>query len=301
MERLFNLHRLIFGMIFLTVGISAGCSEREETATKGYLAVSSADVAFPYIEQGAIKFQSVYNQAYIDVKRTTSREALVDLANGKSRLAVLSREPNALERETLESREQRFVTRTVAYDAIAVILHGDNPIDELTVGQLRDIFTGEVTNWKELGGKNERIRPIIRDRNSGTYEIFQDSILQKAKFGANAYPCSTMTLLTRLVDAEPGAIGLSGLLVTKSGYIKAIRIGETEEGPFYLPTQEKVHKKLYPLHRPLVLCYFKESARAVNLVSGYVTFLTAVKGQQIAINEGIVPATMPVRTIKMTN
>ena len=103
MERLFNLHRLIFGMILLTVGISAGCSEREETATKGYLAVSSADVAFPYIEQGAIKFQSVYNQAYIDVKRTASREALVDLANGKSRLAVLSRAPNALERMRLPS------------------------------------------------------------------------------------------------------------------------------------------------------------------------------------------------------
>lgn len=301
MERLFNHFRIVLGGILLTAGISTGCSEPDETATKGYLAVSSADVAFPYIEQCAIKFQSIYNQAYIDVQRTTSREALVDLANGKSRLAVLAREPNAVERETLESREAAFVTRTVAHDAIAVIIHGDNPIEELTLGQLRDIFTGEVTNWKELGGKNERIRPLIRDRNSGTYEVFQDSVLQKAKFGANAYPCSTMTLLTRLVEAEPGAIGLTGLLMTKRGYLKTIRIGETEEGPFYLPTQEKVYKKLYPLHRPLVLCYFKESALMVNLVSGYVTFLTAVKGQQLAINEGLVPATMPVRTVKVTN
>lgn len=301
MEKLIQNFRIAGGMLLLALGTATGCSEPEETATKGYLAVSSAEVAFPYIEQAAVKFQSMYNQAYIDVKRTTSREALVDLANGKSRLAVLSREPNALERETLEGREDAFVTRTVAHDAIAVILNGDNPVDELSIDQLRDIFTGKVTNWKEVGGKNQRIRPLIRDRNSGTYEVFQDSVLNKAKFGANAYPCSTMTLLTRLVESEPGAIGLTGLLMNKMGYIKTIRIGETPEGPFYLPTQDKVHKKRYPLHRSLVLCYFKESALTVNLVSGYVTFLTAVKGQQLAINEGLVPATMPVRTVKVTN
>jgi phosphate transport system substrate-binding protein len=301
MEKLFNHIRIIVGGILLTAGISSGCSEPDETSTKGYLAVSSADVAFRYIDQAAIKFQSTYNQAYIDVQRTTSREALVNLTNGKSRLAVMAREPNALELETLESREELFVSRTVAHDAIAVIVHGDNPIEELTIGQLKDVFTGEVTNWRELGGKNKRIRPLVRDRNSGTYEVFQEDVLQKAKFGANAYPCSTMTLLTRLVEAEPGAIGLTGLLMTKRGYIKTIKIGETEDGPYYLPTQEKVYRKLYPLYRPLVLCYFKESARMVNLVSGYVTYLTAVKGQQLAINEGLVPATMPVRTVKVTN
>ena len=82
-------------------------------------------------------------------------------------------------------------------------------------------------------------------------------------------------------------------------YFKVIRVGEAEKERFYLPTQDKIHTKKYPLRRPTVLCYFKESSLEVNLVSGFVTVLTAVKGQQIAINEGLVPATMPVRMVKL--
>lgn len=293
----------------------AGCGQPDETATRGYLKVSSAEVAFPYIESSAIKYQQVYNEAYIDVGKTTSREALVDLSEGRSRLAVLSREPNETEVEALSAGEPDFITRTVAHDALAVIVHGDNPVEDLTVGQLRDIYTGKITNWRELGGKDMAIRPLVRDRNSGTYEVFEDVVLDGAEYGSNVYPCSTMVHLAGLASAYPGTIGITGLLITNSSrssatmayaYYKTIRIAEEEGGPYLLPTQHKLlyepnntRKKLYPLRRPLVLCYFKRSSLEVNLVSGFVTFLTAVKGQQIAIDEGVVPATMPVRTVKL--
>ena len=289
--------------------IMAGCGQPDETATRGYLKVSSAEVAFPYIESSAVKFGQVYNEAFIDVGRTTSREALVDLADGRSRLAVLSREPNESEVEALSSGEPDFITRTVAHDALAVIVHGDNPVEDLTVGQLKDIFTGKITNWREVGGEDRAIRPLVRDRNSGTYEVFQDMVLDGAEYGESVYPCSTMAALAGIAGAYPAAIGITGLLITTDvqtmAYYKTIRIAEDEGGPYLLPTQHKLlyepnneRKKLYPLRRPLVLCYFKRPLE-VNLVSGFVTFLTAVKGQQIAIDEGIVPATMPVRTVKL--
>ncbi len=280
-----------------------GCNEPEETATRGYIKVSSAEVTFPYIEKSAIKFQQIYNDAFIDVGRTTSREALIELVEGRSRIAVISREPNKAEVEALSGGQAKFVTRTVAHDALAVILHGDNPVNELTVRQLKDIYTGKVTNWKELGGKNVRIRPLVRDRNSGTYEVFQERVLDNEKYGADVYPCSTMAVLTGISGSNRGAIGITGLLMTTKpstmSYFKVIRVGEAEKERFYLPTQDKIHTKKYPLRRPTVLCYFKESSLEVNLVSGFVTFLTAVKGQQIAINEGLVPATMPVRMVKL--
>ena len=289
--------------------IMAGCGQPDETATRGYLKVSSAEVAFPYIESSAVKFGQVYNEAFVDVGRTTSREALVDLADGRSRLAVLSREPNESEVEALSSGEPDFITRTVAHDALAVIVHGDNPVEDLTVGQLKDIFTGKITNWREVGGEDRAIRPLVRDRNSGTYEVFQDMVLDGAEYGESVYPCSTMAALAGIAGAYPAAIGITGLLITTDvqtmAYYKTIRIAEDEGGPYLLPTQHKLlyepnneRKKLYPLRRPLVLCYFKRPLQ-VNLVSGFVTFLTAVKGQQIAIDEGIVPATMPVRTVKL--
>ncbi len=302
MERFGVQFRIVcMGMACLL--LAAGCSEPEETATRGYIKVSSAEVAFPYIEKSAVKYQQIYNEAFVDVDRTTSREALVELAEDRSRLAVMSREPNETEIEALSAGERKFVTRTVAHDALAVILHGDNSVDELTVGQLKDIYTGKVTNWRELGGSDMRIRPLVRDRNSGTYEVFEDRVLGDAEYGAGVFPCSTMAVLTGIAGSNPGAIGITGVLMTTSprtmGYYKTIRVGEEEGGRFYLPTQDKIHSKRYPLRRPLVLCYFKKSSFEVNLVSGYVTFLTAVKGQQIAIDEGIVPATMPVRTVKL--
>jgi phosphate transport system substrate-binding protein len=289
--------------------IMAGCGQPDETATRGYLKVSSAEVAFPYIESSAVKFEQVYNEAFVDVGSTTSRAALVDLADGRSRLAVLSREPNESEVEALSAGEPDFITRTVAHDALAVIVHGDNPVEDLTVGQLKEIFTGKITNWREVGGEDRAIRPLVRDRNSGTYEVFQDMVLDGAEYGESVYPCSTMAALAGIAGAYPAAIGITGLLITTDvqtmAYYKTIRIAEDEGGPYLLPTQHKLlyepnneRKKLYPLRRPLVLCYFKRPLE-VNLVSGFVTFLTAVKGQQIAIDEGIVPATMPVRTVKL--
>ncbi|MCY3773537.1 MAG: substrate-binding domain-containing protein [Gemmatimonadetes bacterium] len=291
--------------------LAAGCSEPDETATKGYIRVASAEVAFPYIEKSAQKFELTYNEAFVDVGRTTSREALVDLAEGRSRMAVMSREPNETEIAALSTGERQFVTRTVAHDALVVILHGDNPVDELTVGQLKDIYTGKITNWREAGGRDVLIRPLVRDRNSGTYEVFQDRVLGDSEYGAGVYPCSTMAVLTGLAGSHPGAIGITGLLMTTHaqtmGYYKIIRVAEEEGGQYILPTQNKIleepnkaHKKLYPLRRPFVLCYFKSSSFDVNLVSGFVTFLTAVKGQQLAIDGGIVPATMPVRVVKLT-
>lgn len=283
-----------------------GCGQPDETATRGYLKVSSAEVAFPYIESAAVKYEQVYNEAFVDVGKTTSRQALVDLSEGRSRLAVISREPNESEVEALSSGEADFITRTVAHDALAVIVHGDNPIEDLTMGQLRDIYTGKITNWRELGGEDRAIRPLVRDRNSGTYEVFQDMVLDGAEYGESVYPCSTMAALAGIAGAYPSAIGITGLLITNSSrssttmaYYKTIRIAEEEGGPYLLPTQHKLLQELYPLRRPLVLCYFKRSSLEVNLVSGFVTFLTAVKGQQIAIDEGVVPATMPVRTVKL--
>lgn len=286
-------------LLFLTTG----CGQPDETATRGYLKVSSAEVAFPYIESSAIKYEQVYNEAFIDVGKSTSREALVDLSEGRSRLAVLSREPNESEVEALSAGEADFITRTVAHDALAVIVHGDNPVEDLTLGQLRDIYTGKITNWRELGGKDMAIRPLVRDQNSGTYEVFVDVVLEGAEYGANVYPCSTMAALASIAGAYPGTIGITGLLITNDvqtmAYYKTIRIAEDESGPYLLPTQHKLLQELYPLRRPLVLCYFKRSSLEVNLVSGFVTFLTAVKGQQIAIDEGVVPATMPVRMVKL--
>jgi len=287
----------------LTALVVVGCAEEEalETATKGYLSVSSAETAFPYTERSAIAFTSVYKKSYVDVKRSTSREALVALSEGETRVAVLSRELNQFEQEDMkdiaELNGKTFQYRTIAHDAVTIIVHGDNPVEKLTFRQLKDIYTGKITNWKDLGGENRRIRPLVRDRNAGTYEVFQDRVLDKAKYGANAYPCSTVAELTRIVEYDKGAIGCAGLMMIQRGYLKAIAIAEEDDGAYVVPSQRSIHDKRYPLSRPVVVCYFR--TRAMDLVKGFVTYLMEAKGQTLAMREGILPATMPVRIVEM--
>ena len=280
-----------------------GCAEDEqaETATKGYLSVSSAETAFPYTERCAVAFTSVYKKSYIDVKRSTAREALVALSEGESRVAVISRDLNQMEQEDMkdiaELNGKTFQYRTIAHDAVTVVVHGDNPVEKLTFSQLEAIYTGKITNWKELGGDNRTIRPLVRDRNSGTYEVFQDRVLNKGKYGATAYPCSTVAELTRIVEYDKGAIGCAGLMMIQRGYLKAIAIAEEDDGPYVIPSQRSIHEERYPLRHPIVVCYFR--VREMDLVKGFVTYLMEAKGQTLAMHEGILPATMPVRIVNM--
>lgn len=285
------------------VCLAAGCGDdNEETTTRGQMNVSCAEAVFPYIEECARRYQTTYNRAYVDVISRTSREALVDLVDGKSRIAVLSREPNKLEMETLNADPKRvFRTQLVAHDAIAVIVHGDNPVEQLTVPQLKDIFTGKITNWHELGGPDRPIRPLVRDRNSGTYDVFQERVLGNAPYGSTAYPCSTLQALSRMVEQTPGAIGLTGAQLISMGHLKAIKIAENADSPYYLPSQESIFRERYPLLRPVMMGYFRDPDRVVaDLVAGFVSFVTSAMGQQLAVRRGIVPATMPVRVVRMT-
>lgn len=281
----------------------AGCTEEEpaETATRGYLSVSSSETAFPYTERCGIAFTSVYKKSYIDVKRSTARESLVALSEGESRVAVMSRDLNEFELEDMKDiaalNEKTFQYRTVAYDAVTIIVHGDNPVEKLTFSQLEDIYTGKITNWKDVGGESRRIRPLVRDRNSGTYEVFQDRVLNKGNYGATAYPCSTISEITRIVEYDRGAIGCAGLMLIKRGYLKAIAISEDDEGPFVVPSQKSIHEETYPLRHPVVVAYFR--TREMDLVKGFVTYLMEAKGQSLAMNQGILPATMPVRIVEM--
>lgn len=284
--------------IVIAMMVAACAGEDRETATRGHLVVAVSETAMPYIDRCAQAFTTSYQQAYIDIYKTTSREALVDLAEGRVRLTVLSRSLNADEKTLVNDEWEPVIERVVAHDAVVVVVHGDNPVEQITFDQLRKIFTGEVTNWQELGGENRAIIPLVRDRNSGTYQLFQDRVLGVQTYGATARACTSMTEILSIVEHYPGAIGLTGLALINEypGYLKGIRVAETAEGPFVLPSQQAVFEERYPLRRPLVLCSF---GNRMDLVAGFVTYMMSVKGQQLSIKKGLVPATMPVRVVEM--
>lgn len=287
---------LMAGVVVLMTTWSCADQESRETATSGHLVVSCAESAVPYLNRCAGAFTTLYEKATIDVDTTTSREALVDLVNGKSRLAVMARDLNAAESTVVNSGRQRLVTQKVAFDAIAVIVNGENPVEQLTFEQLEGIFTGAIHDWREVGGPDRPIIPLIRDRNSGTYELFQQRVLHEKGYGATARACSTARQLVAVVAQEPGAIGCAGMAWVQQGNIKAIAVAEKAGGAFVIPSQQSIYDQSYPLRRPLLLCSFGEK---IDLVAGFVTFIASAQGQRLAVSEGLVPATMPVRIVQM--
>lgn len=287
---------LITPVMALVITLSCTGREPRETATSGHLVVSCAESAIPYINRCAAAFTTLYDKATIRVDTTTSREALVDLVNGKSRLAVLARDLNAAESTAVNSGQEKLIAQKVALDGIALIVHGDNPVEQLTFDQLNAIFTGTVQNWREVGGNDQPLHPLIRDRNSGTYEIVQQRVLRNQPYGTTVRLCRTFREMVALVEQDAGAIGGVGMGWVQQGYLKAIAVAEKPEGPFVVPSQQSIYEEKYPLRRSLILCSFGER---LDLVAGFMTFMMSAQGQRLAVSEGLVPATMPVRIVQM--
>ena len=131
-------------------------------------------------------FAEFYMRAHPDVNITVSESGsgngAKSLINGACDVATMSRAMKTEELDAARSKKRDPVQHTVAFDGITVIVHPGNPVRNLAKEQLRDIYTGEIKNWKQLGGPDLKIVVISRDTNSGTYETFQEkvaSILEK--------------------------------------------------------------------------------------------------------------------------
>ncbi len=184
---------------------------------------------------------------------------------------------------------------TVALDGIAVVVHPSNPVKHLTLDQLRAIFTGEITNWQAVGGRDQRIVVLSREVNSGTHVFFKEHVLQrgaghaKAEFASSALLLSSSQAVADEVAQNPQAIGYYGM-----GYIspkqQVIAVGADAAGPFIMPSVEAVRHSTYPISRPLYLYTNGEPAGAVKL---FMDFVASPKGQTIVADQDFVPLQSP--------
>jgi phosphate transport system substrate-binding protein len=179
---------------------------------------------------------------------------------------------------------------TVAHDGVAVIVNKNNPVEKLTIDDLHRIFTGEVKNWKELGGKDVPIVMLSREVNSGTHEYFKEQVIQLGnkdstdEFSKQALLLSSSQAIVEETVSNEGSIGYLGM-----GYVsdrtKSLQIsGDGKE--FYLPTIDNVVKKAYPLSRGL---YFYTNGEPQGLAKLFIEFALSPTGQQQFIDAGFVP------------
>jgi len=219
----------------------------------------------------------------ITVSESGSGNGAKALINGMCDIADMSRFMKDEEFKAAVAKGIYPVGTVIAVDGLAIVVHPSSPIQGLTIAQIRDIYTGKITNWKELGGPNVAIVMISRDTNSGTYESFETLVLNKQKISDKAEYVGSSGAIRSRVQSTPAAIGYVGLgFVDKT--VKALKV----DGVY--PDNATVTSGAYPIARPLFMFtngYPKMGSRLGNFLNLYLT----QKGQQIIEEIGFVPVT----------
>ena len=220
--------------------------------------------------------------ANIMVSESGSGNGAKALLNGTCDIANLSRHLKDAEKAAMTEKGVNPVAHVVAFDALPVIVHPSNRVKGLTIAQLCDIYTGKVSNWKDLGGANLPIVVISRDTNSGTFETFRELVLGKdAKVIASAEYTGSNGGMRQRVQMTKGAIGYAGLgFIDRS--VKALEIGGV------MPTAETVIAKRYPLSRELFMFTNGEPA-ADSLCGKFLSLSRTEKGREVISEIGYVP------------
>jgi phosphate transport system substrate-binding protein len=216
----------------------------------------------------------------ITISESGSGNGAKSIINGACDIGNMSRPMKKSEKDAAKKAGVNPVEHIVAMDGIALVVHESNPVQGLTIEQIRNIYTGKITNWKELGGPDLQIVVISRDTNSGTYETFESLVMKKEKMaGKTEYVGSNGAVRQRVLSTQ-GAIGYVGLAFREG--VKPIKVNGSEATP------ETVAAMTYPIARPLYM-YTNGRPKQGTHLHDFITLGATPEGKKIIEATGFVP------------
>ncbi len=238
----------------------------------------------------AQKWAEVYMQKNPDTKIQVngggSGTGFAALQNQQTDLANASRKIKPKEVEAcLKAFGKRPTEYKVALDGLSVYVHESNAIKELSLEQLKNIFTGKVRNWKEVGGQDQPITLYSRENSSGTYEFFKENVLQGQDFSASAQNMPGTAVLLQSVGRDPKAIGYGGAAYGQGA--KHIKVSKETGGEGVEPTEENILNQKYPIWRYLYI--YVNPALDKGDVRKYLTWIRSDEGQALVKDVGYFP------------
>jgi phosphate transport system substrate-binding protein len=277
-----------------------GCAPRsgpgrvEDSLTSGrILVVCSAD-ARDLIARERDAFRALYPQADVELREGTSRQAVGALFAAQCDLAVLTRELLPEERAAATRGKLELEGYTVARDAVLAIVNPANPVENITVQELRAVYRGEVTRWSELGGPDRPIHVVIQPPASDITAFFVEAVMSgEPVAAASIYETADSTVAAR-VRSDRDAIGYVTLACPATG-CRPLRVAALPGMRYWTPDLEAVHNGNYPLTRAV---YNYVRAGGHPLANGFITYITSRDGQQIVHEAGLVPTSVPVRFVR---
>ncbi|MCC6795217.1 MAG: phosphate ABC transporter substrate-binding protein [Candidatus Hydrogenedentes bacterium] len=291
-------------LCFAVASIFGGCGPKHsapetETAANGSAATPStpavsnnvtikgSDTMVHLVTAWSDAYMKAHPEAKISVTGGGSGTGIAALLNGTTDICASSRDLNEEEKKSAEGKGLKLSDLTVARDALSLIVHPNNPISELTIDQIASIYTGAVSNWKDVGGPDEAIVVASRESSSGTYMFFQEHVLKKKDYTPSARLLPATSAIVQTVADSTGAIGYVGLgyVQEAAGKVKVIGVKATPDAAAVIPTMETVLNGQYSIARPLFLIVSKEPA---GTAKGFLDFCLAEEGQKIVVDTGYV-------------
>lgn len=284
------------------------------TPSSGSTNISIDESFQPILESQVKTFEGIYDRADIEAEYKSEGEVVKDFMNDSTRVIFLSRELTSAELAAFEQKKRIPRTTKVAIDAVALITNPNNPDTLMTMEEVRSIFNGKTTSWKNLeesSGLGD-ITIVFDNNNSSTARYVRDSLTENQTLPKNTFAANSHQALIDYVAKNENALGVIGVnwisdlddstAVRFLDKINVLAISK-EKNPvttesFYKPYQAYIAQEAYPLRRFL---YVISAEGRAGLGTGFASFVGGDQGQRIFLKSGLVPATMPVRIIGLRN
>ncbi|MBN2038408.1 MAG: PstS family phosphate ABC transporter substrate-binding protein [Spirochaetes bacterium] len=271
-----NILKIFIIIAVFTFGASIfGCSRDKGTK----IVVKGSTTVLPITQRTAEEYRKK-NKVAISIEGSGSGNGIKALIDGSCDIANSSREIK--DKEIAKAKENSIEVKeiVVAYDMIVPVVHPSNPVNSLSVDQLKAIYNGSIINWEQFGGKNEKIVVISRDTSSGTYEVWYEKVMKKTDVARSALLQASNGAIVSAVTQNPKAIGYIGYGYLNDS-IKPLKVNGIEG------TISNGKSGKFPISRKLYM-YVNEKKLSKE-AKAYIDFILSPEGQDFVKETGYIP------------
>lgn len=309
--------KISYNILLAFVGISSvmfsSCTyekpSKRDTPTQGIERIMIDESYQMLMSSELITFMMKYPDALIVEKYVPEEEAIQYLLKDSVDLIMISRDLSSNEKSVFESKHIKVRTVEIATDAVCFIVNKNNPDSIITKAIMDNILKGKITKWSEVSTRNKNTLPIqvVLDNNrSANARFLKDSFIHDSKFPASISAAGSTLAIFDFVEAHPNAIG-----IVSNGWIsdiddstcnallsriRLVAIQANSTAPAYFPYQGFIADGNYPYRRKL---YMINTEGSNGLATGFTSYVAGNAGQLIVLKNGIVPAIVPSRTVKI--
>ena len=286
------MHKTKIYIVFMAlVCILLSCSSQKEHNANVGMQIKGSDTIVNLVQVWAEKFSQINSGINVGVTGGGTGTGFAALLNKTCDIAMASRQVEETEINLAKKNNITYKEFIVGLDGLAVLVNKDNPVNELSIEQLRDIFMAKIINWKEVGGEDRPIVLLSRESNSGTHMFFKETVIRlndinsKDEFSPKSLLMPSSQAIVDEIYQNPNAIGYAGIGFMNN-QTKAISVSAQNSTEYFYPTIENVMDGKYPISRPL---YLYTNGDPKGIVKNFIDYALSEEGQKVVVETAFVP------------